>query len=336
MRARSNQTQSVSAVFSRALVEAAHDAGITLPTCLTEQAGNNERVSLATQDALWQAYCDATPEVECAGVRVGRSLEIGHLDSLGMMLVTFDMLDDALEALTDYAPVIGEGGDFTVFEQDGLCGVQYLPHYAVCVDERVDAVMAAMIRLMGWATGQRFSVRQLALRRAPPARIEAFQQTMGAECRFNQSDNVLWFDAGQRQLHLIQANARVRAHLKALADQAMRELDGDDLKDTLVQQILRHPGWGKERVAEGLGMSGRHLTRLLSKEGATFKLVREQVLDEEAKRQLANGSSVFDVAGSLGFSDENAFIRAFRRWEGETPARWKMTRKADHPGSQSG
>ena len=32
---------------------------------------------------------------------------------------------------------------------------------------------------------------------------------------------------------------------------------------------------------------------------------------------------VAQIAEQLGFSDENAFVRAFRRWQGETPARYK-------------
>ena len=84
------------------------------------------------------------------------------------------------------------------------------------------------------------------------------------------------------------------------------------------------PPWGKERIAEQLGLSGRHLNRKLAEEGLSFKTLRESVLQEMACQALQQGRlSVAQIAEQLCFSDENAFVRAFRRWQGETPARFK-------------
>jgi AraC-like DNA-binding protein len=34
------------------------------------------------------------------------------------------------------------------------------------------------------------------------------------------------------------------------------------------------------------------------------------------------------IAAMLDYADASAFTRAFRRWSGSTPARWRMTRNA--------
>jgi AraC-like DNA-binding protein len=41
---------------------------------------------------------------------------------------------------------------------------------------------------------------------------------------------------------------------------------------------------------------------------------------------LARGSSTDDVAATLGYSDERSFRRAFERWTGLTPARFRQLR----------
>ena len=55
----------------------------------------------------------------------------------------------------------------------------------------------------------------------------------------------------------------------------------------------------------------------------SFKALRESVLQQMACSALQGRQSVAQIAEQLGFSDENAFVRAFRRWQGETPARYK-------------
>jgi AraC-like DNA-binding protein len=50
------------------------------------------------------------------------------------------------------------------------------------------------------------------------------------------------------------------------------------------------------------------------------------VEDEAQARQLLEGHRLADVAESLGHQSTSTFVRAFRRWTGETPAAWRATR----------
>jgi AraC-like DNA-binding protein len=79
-----------------------------------------------------------------------------------------------------------------------------------------------------------------------------------------------------------------------------------------------------DRVARELGMSRQTLYRRLKAEGTTF----EELLDAK-RRQLAvrylalDRSSVKAAAYRLGFSDPAAFSRAFKRWTGTSPSRFR-------------
>ena len=76
-------------------------------------------------------------------------------------------------------------------------------------------------------------------------------------------------------------------------------------------------------MAEQLAMSGRHLIRKLSDEGTSFKLLRDSLLQGMAEQSLKEGLKLFDIADKLGFSDESAFAKAFKRWTGMTPAQFR-------------
>ena len=116
---------------------------------------------------------------------------------------------------------------------------------------------------------------------------------------------------------------RLRGNLRGLADELLARLDHHALSARVGLLIREHPGGGKERIADQLGRSGRHLIRRLADEGTSFKLLRDTLLRERAEQALRDGRRVADLAAELGFSDESACAKAFKRWTGETPARFR-------------
>lgn len=75
--------------------------------------------------------------------------------------------------------------------------------------------------------------------------------------------------------------------------------------------------------ASRLAMSSRSLARLVQKEtGLTFGRWRQQLHLIVALRQLAEGRSVQEVAGNLGYDSVTAFITMFRKALGQPPARY--------------
>ena len=49
-----------------------------------------------------------------------------------------------------------------------------------------------------------------------------------------------------------------------------------------------------------------------------------QVAVEQAEQRLRESPRVAEVAEGLGFSDESAFAKAFRRWSGITPGQFRQ------------
>lgn len=81
-----------------------------------------------------------------------------------------------------------------------------------------------------------------------------------------------------------------------------------------------------DAVARSLGVSARTLQRRLASEGATFQGVVDGVRRDEAARQLRRGGlSLGDIADRLGYAEQASFTRAFQRWHGTTPSRWRRS-----------
>jgi hypothetical protein len=74
--------------------------------------------------------------------------------------------------------------------------------------------------------------------------------------------------------------------------------------------------------------------KVLQEIGKTYRDVLDAFREAEAERLLAAGKAqLSDVAFRLGFSDQTAWNRAFRRWKGLSPTEWRQARS--DPGGSS-
>ena len=318
----SDQT-SVNARFTQAILEAAQRHGVLVPDALRQALAQGARVPMAQQDALWSLFAQATTD-PLAALAVGTDLQAGHLDIVGMLLLSCDNLGEALEVLTEYAPIIGDSARFDVVPDANAQAVvlRYQPNYTVCVDQRVEAVMGCVVCLARWMTKGRFKPRTVQFAHAPRAEVAAYEALLGCPVLFGQDFHGVVIASAELSFSLIQAGKALHAHLRVLADDMLASLPQGSVSARVQQLVRKNPRWGKERIGDELGMSGRHLNRKLADEAISFKGLREALLYDLAAQALRNGQAVNGVGERLGFSDEGAFSRAFRRWSGQTPAQF--------------
>ena len=89
---------------------------------------------------------------------------------------------------------------------------------------------------------------------------------------------------------------------------------------------LHDPDLNAERVAYLCGVSKRTLARRLSDMGSTLKTELNILRQAQAEKELRNGNrTVAAIGASVGYPDSSVFIRAFKRWTGMTPRRFRDT-----------
>ena len=91
----------------------------------------------------------------------------------------------------------------------------------------------------------------------------------------------------------------------------------------LASEIAKRPDLPLANAARKAAMSPRSLARhFLDETGLTFGSWQRQARLLRALELLGNGSSVSDVAFTLGYQSTSAFIAMFRRTFGTTPTRY--------------
>jgi len=80
-------------------------------------------------------------------------------------------------------------------------------------------------------------------------------------------------------------------------------------------------------IAARLAISERTLTRKLSQEGCSYAQLLANVQEERSKNFLCNQELSIAVIGyRLGYADPAAFTRAFTKWTGVPPLKWRRER----------
>ena len=87
-------------------------------------------------------------------------------------------------------------------------------------------------------------------------------------------------------------------------------------------------GASLSRVARDLGIGARTLQRQLEAQGKSFQALVEELRRSHALRSIIETEqSVNELAARLGYGDAASFRRAFRRWTGLSPARYRRAER---------
>lgn len=162
-----------------------------------------------------------------------------------------------------------------------------------------------------------------------PDSIAAYENAFGrAKLSFSQPIDGFSFDARRLDRSLASADPLLHAvhceHLEGLYTSLPDPITTSLRVRQLIAAELRHGRPSSLSVARKLHMSRRTLVRRLEAEGTSFT---DQL--EELRRQLAlrfvtmRTLPLGEITALLGFSHVQGFHRAFKRWTGQTPLRYR-------------
>lgn len=94
------------------------------------------------------------------------------------------------------------------------------------------------------------------------------------------------------------------------------------VRDALAAALPASPAI--DTIAAGLHLSARTLHRRLVQEGSSFRAIKDALRRDIALARLERENTpVGQLAHELGFTDTSAFFRAFRKWTGQAPSRYR-------------
>lgn len=281
---------------------------------------------------LWRAAerCSGDPGF---GLKVGARVSPAGIGVVGFALQSAATLRDAIATVQKYQRLISDGGRFQMLAGDAATWVVYHPRQGDLAfsSHQIEAVLAAVVAVAGWVTGAPLRPRQVQFSQTRLGPLQGYREVFACPIEFEQAFSGIRVDNAVLDQLLPQTDAQfaqvheqyVAARLAALD---MSEVSPSDLRQWLAAHIgPRVPR--RAQAAHALGVSERTLARRLGGQGQTFDRLLDDARRELALQAVADPArALADIAQSLGFAESSTFYRAFHRWTGMPPARWRGRR----------
>ena len=168
---------------------------------------------------------------------------------------------------------------------------------------------------------------------ASPADLAAYEAFFGCPVRFGDTRTRVRFPKGYLAIPMLHSDPGLRALLDRQAQALLLALPNSDVFDRALQQVmlklLPEAAATLPRAARELHLSVRTLQRRLDARDMTWQVLLDRTREQLARQYLADRSlTLGDIALLLGYSEQSAFNRAFRRWTNRTPARMRKSTAA--------
>jgi AraC-like DNA-binding protein len=256
------------------------------------------------------------------------------IGAVGFLAMTSATLGESIARILRFYRVLADGERITL-EQDGArATVRFEPwgparpaHAHVCEMYAFDfLVMSARM------TGAPVPILEFDVRHTPRGDDAPYRRIFGRAPRFGAGENRFAFPADVLDRKMPQADAALSRFFESYVAKLDRALPAASFTGSVRRAIaerLCDGELGVAALARALRQSPRTLQRRLADEGSSVTALVESVRRERAFAYLDAKLPIAEVSYLLGFSEPRAFHRAFRRWSGDTPQRWRAANALD-------
>jgi AraC-like DNA-binding protein len=198
--------------------------------------------------------------------------------------------------------------------------------------QAVELGLANGMHYLRSACGRDWQPVVVQFRHSAPADCKLHRRIFGPSLSFDQDRNaiVLDRDTAKRPVTEFRRGAHrvLEAHLRR--ERAKVEALWAVRTQTMIRALLPFTDSSLIAIARALAISPRTLQRRLSEDGTTFDELREQVRADLAVNYVQQSNlRLAEISEMLGYSQQSAFSRAFKRLRGITPRQLRARRNSD-------
>lgn len=288
----------------------------------------------ASEYAALVAHAMALTQDPCLGCELGLNMPPTMHGFLGYALLSASTLGEALELGVKYTRLATRFVDVQVeHEPDGvvltlheLLPLGFVHQYGI------ESTMTGWFHTAEQLVGKidlrgPDSPAELRFAWPRPAAFDRYEQRL-PNTRFGCAANQIFVPHRELRRPLALAHPVAARQAREHCDTELAQLlssEGSFITTVAEALTLSAAGYpGMEQIAARLHLSTRTLMRRLDKLGVSFRQLMDERRRLDAQVMLADAALPIEaLATRLGYANPANFTRAFRRWTGETPSRYR-------------
>jgi AraC-like DNA-binding protein len=290
----------------------------------------DNRISYAARGRLIRRCVDKTG-CRHFGLLVGQRSGLDALGLVGILVKYSPDVGTALRSLVHYLHLHVRGGAASLAVSGDRAALTYdIYQSRIAAAEQIgDGALAMLFNIVQTLCGTNWGPTEVLFSHRRPEDVGPYRRLFQAPLVFDAERYALVFSADVLSRPVSSSDPELRRLLQRQID-ALDARHGDDFAEQ-VRSVLRTAlltGHARaDQVAALFSMHSRTLARHLGAAGTSFQALVDECGFEIARQFLElSDQDVSQIAATLRYADASAFTRAFRRWSGTTPARWRAAR----------
>ncbi|QCY09434.1 AraC family transcriptional regulator [Pseudomonas sp. MPC6] len=268
------------------------------------------------------------------GLTMGINQDPAKWGAFGYLVLNSPTIGAALRNLATFLKPWQSGTHIACIRDSRIFGIEYSILHPGVVHKSQDAEvsLAYVKNIVDRLCEKRVSPVAVHFEHSPISELSVYKKLYGVTPYFDQPVNCITFPLPLEDKPVLSADLQLFPVLRQhLVDMANAQPDSNDLVGSVTYQIrqflpLRQSNL--KNVAAALAIESRTLQRHLKAQKFVFTQMVEEMRQEQATEHLGNSTmELKEISHLLGYSDTSAFIKAFRKWTGESPGQYRENRK---------
>lgn len=297
---------------------------------ITDWAEQPAPTVILTTPLIIELFNDAAEltQNDCIGIDASRYSSFAGFEGFGVALLSCASVSEAIDLFIKFKPLLANVVEVRKERDDNMqFSARITPEYGDPAHV-LDFLLSVLVRI-GRRITQNINLAPYHLqfeRAAPVTCPDRFYEFYRCNVSFQCRGNV--FSLTPQFIHCVPelSNPEMSSIGLQWCKQKEQEMAAKlEVKlGHLIETQLADASFSIEHAAKILNMSTRKLQKELQQLGLSYRSLHDRIRREKSIQLLQHSrKSISEISDETGYANETGFIRAFKRWEGTTPASYR-------------
>jgi AraC-like DNA-binding protein len=292
---------------------------------------SDARINITHVDELWRLAVELLDD-PCFGIKMTEYWHPSFVGALGYAWCASSTLRTAFNRVVRYIHVVTEDLNLHLSDTpDGLMITTDLEKSVFTLPQHHDVVLSVLMHMCRFNYGDELLPTRVCLAHEKPPCAEIIADYFRTPVIYDAPASSLTLAKKDVDLKLSSGNKELALLHDEFLMKYLVEIKKGDIVQQIQSVIIENLPSGKvtdNLIAKELNLSERSLQRKLKEKGTTFRNELDNVREMAAIQYIRNPvNTMSDIAFLLGFSEQSAFSRAFKKWTGTSPMKYRNSLK---------
>jgi len=275
-------------------------------------------------------------------IRLGQHIGIASFGSFGFALMSCANVRESVRLLLRYGQALIRPSWVVKEHEGGLLLRTRIsfgtPKQQQLLTELLFSNVVSLGRSLYGSTVERAQGAEIQLHYSQPTHSACYHQAFDTTVTFDCEHSQLFLPAQVLDIPVRTANRTEHIVFQQQCEQFLRGLNAVEKTTAEVRQLLIESAGDFldiEQVAQCLHISERTLRRRLATESTNFRSIFDEIRDLLAREYLTKTElTIADIAHLLDYAETVSFRRAFMRWNGLSPIKYRQQKMVEFNSSK--